>query len=175
MKPSGALKRHRTEIRRIVEFNHAANPRVFGSAARGEDTEASDLGILVGATIGETTLISLARIQIAIEELTGIKVDVRTPLDSRVCLRHEVLMAAETAYRRRKILLFFAFDCGEGGSGGGGCGTRKLRNLPDFDGIGVAADEGADEKALIKPRARSSDGDLISAGVSEGSPVSSKK
>lgn len=99
---------------------------------------------------GETTLISLARIQIAIEELTGIKVDVRTPLDSRVCLRHEDLMAAETVYRRRKTLLFFAFDCGEGGSGGGGCGTRKLRNLPDFDGIGVAADEGADEKALIK-------------------------
>ena len=51
MKPSEALQRHRTEIRRIVECNHAANPGVFGSVVRGEDTEASELDILVDASM----------------------------------------------------------------------------------------------------------------------------
>lgn len=95
MKPSEALQRHRTEIRRIVESNHAANPRVFGSVLRGEDTETSDLDILVNAIDGKTTLLSLARIQLAIEALTGVKVDVRTPLDLHERFCDEVLMAAE--------------------------------------------------------------------------------
>ena len=95
MKPSEALQRHRTEIRRIVECNHSANPRVFGSVVRGEDTEASDLDILVDAIDGKTTLISLARIQLEIEALTGIKVDVLTPLDLHERFRTQVLMESE--------------------------------------------------------------------------------
>jgi predicted nucleotidyltransferase len=95
MKPSLALERHRTEIRRIVESNQAANPRIFGSVVRGEDTETSDLDILVDGIDGKTTLLSLARIQLAIEALTGVKVDVRTPLDLHERFRDEVLMAAE--------------------------------------------------------------------------------
>ena len=62
---------------------------------RGEDTEASDLDILVDAIDGRTTLLSLARIQLAIETLTGVKVDVRTPLCLHERFRDKVLMEAK--------------------------------------------------------------------------------
>ncbi len=47
MKPSEALARHRAAIYRVVESHHARNPRVFGSALHGTDTEQSDLDLLV--------------------------------------------------------------------------------------------------------------------------------
>ena len=47
MKPSEALQMHRDEIRRIVENNDARNPRVFGSVVHGDDTDDSDLDLLV--------------------------------------------------------------------------------------------------------------------------------
>lgn len=96
MKPSEALQQHRAEIRRIVESNQAANPRVFGSVVRGEDTEESDLDILVDGIDGKTTLLSLARIQLAIEALTGVKVDVHTPLSLHERFRGEVLIEARS-------------------------------------------------------------------------------
>jgi predicted nucleotidyltransferase len=37
MKPSEALEIHRLSIRRLTHSRRAANPRVFGSAARGDD------------------------------------------------------------------------------------------------------------------------------------------
>ena len=59
--------------------NDAENPRIFGSALRGDDADGSDLDILVDPIQGKTTLYSLASIQIEIEELTGIKTEVLTP------------------------------------------------------------------------------------------------
>ena len=94
MKPSEALKLHRDAIRRIVENNHAANPRVFGSVIHGDDTDASDLDILVDEIDGLTTLVSLARIQTAIQALTGIRADVLTPLDLHERFRSQVLYEA---------------------------------------------------------------------------------
>ncbi len=47
MRPSDALQLHRADIRRVVEMNNAKNPRVFGSALRGDDTSESDLDLLV--------------------------------------------------------------------------------------------------------------------------------
>ena len=79
MKPSTALQIHSDDIRRIVLHNGARNPRVFGSASRGDDVEGSDLDILVDPIQGRTTLFSLASIQIEIEELTGVKTEVLTP------------------------------------------------------------------------------------------------
>lgn len=80
MKPSTALQIHAADIRRIVLKNDAANPRVFGSVVHGDDTEASDLDILVDPISGKTTLFSLASIQLEIQALTGIKTDVLTPM-----------------------------------------------------------------------------------------------
>ena len=60
--PSQAFAAHRAPIRRIVEAHRARNPRVFGSAARGDDTAASDLDLLVD-TVETTSLFDLAAIE----------------------------------------------------------------------------------------------------------------
>jgi predicted nucleotidyltransferase len=78
MRPSIALRTHRDAIRRIVVQNRAANARVFGSAVQGQDTEASDLDILVDPT-PETTLLDLGAIQGELSRLLGVPVDVLTP------------------------------------------------------------------------------------------------
>jgi uncharacterized protein len=47
MRPSEALAKHREEVLEIISRYPVTNLRIFGSTARGEDTEASDLDILV--------------------------------------------------------------------------------------------------------------------------------
>jgi hypothetical protein len=54
MKPSVALDAHREEIRRIVAANRGRNPRVFGSVLHQDDTEVSDLDLLIDAAEGMT-------------------------------------------------------------------------------------------------------------------------
>ncbi len=78
MRPSEALPQHRDTIRELVLRAGMANPRVFGSVLRGEDTEDSDLDILVDPA-PRTTLLDLAGLQIEIEARTGVKVDLLTP------------------------------------------------------------------------------------------------
>ena len=78
MKPSAALHAHRDAIRRIVESHRAGNARVFGSVIHGDDTDESDLDILVDPT-PETTLMDIAVIQVELEHLLGVAVDVLTP------------------------------------------------------------------------------------------------
>ncbi|MBA1445770.1 MAG: nucleotidyltransferase family protein [Chromatiales bacterium] len=78
MKPSNILARHRAAVRQIVERHNARNARVFGSVLHGEDTEESDLDILVDPT-EETTLFDLGAIQVELVELLGVKVDLLTP------------------------------------------------------------------------------------------------
>ncbi|WP_236101941.1 nucleotidyltransferase family protein [Methylotetracoccus oryzae] len=94
MKPSLALELHREDIRRIVERNDARNPRVFGSVARGEDTEASDLDLLVDPIDGRTTLISLVRMKRELEQALGVRADVVTPNGLRDRIRQGVLADA---------------------------------------------------------------------------------
>ncbi len=53
------------------------NPKVFGSAARGDDNEGSDLDILVEAPPG-TTFYDLARVELELEGVLGCKVEVLT-------------------------------------------------------------------------------------------------
>jgi hypothetical protein len=78
MKPSHILARHKAAVRQIVERHNARNARVFGSVLHGEDTEESDLDILVDPT-EETTLFDLGAIQVELVELLGIEVDLLTP------------------------------------------------------------------------------------------------
>ncbi len=77
MKPSEALEKHRLDIRRLTHSRRAANPRVFGSAARGEDVEGSDLDILVD-TRPETTLFDLGGLFEDLRATLGAPVDVVT-------------------------------------------------------------------------------------------------
>lgn len=78
MKPSDALRTHRAAVLRVMSSNRVRNARVFGSAARGEDSEVSDLDLLVDPT-PETTLFDIGAIRRELRELLGVNVDVLTP------------------------------------------------------------------------------------------------
>lgn len=78
MKPSEALHLHRAAIRRVIESHRACNVRVFGSALRGDDSEQSDLDLLVDPT-AETTLFDIGAMRRELRELLGVPVDVLTP------------------------------------------------------------------------------------------------
>jgi predicted nucleotidyltransferase len=93
MKPSAALALHREEIRRIVESHKGLNPRVFGSALHGDDVEGSDLDLLIDPGHG-LGLLGVARIALAIEEITKVRVDVRTPGDLSDSFRAEIVAEA---------------------------------------------------------------------------------
>ncbi|MCB2263789.1 MAG: nucleotidyltransferase family protein [Candidatus Thiosymbion ectosymbiont of Robbea hypermnestra] len=77
MRPSIAYQQHRKAIRRIVEHHGARNPRVFGSALHGQDSEESDLDILIDTT-WETSLFDVGAICSELTELLGVEVDVLT-------------------------------------------------------------------------------------------------
>lgn len=78
MKPSEALASNRAAIRHVVESHRARNARVFGSVLRGQDTESSDLDILIDPT-PETTLFDISAIRVELRKLLGVPVDVLTP------------------------------------------------------------------------------------------------
>ncbi|MDO8988615.1 MAG: nucleotidyltransferase family protein [Sideroxyarcus sp.] len=78
MRPSIALQNHREAIREIALRHRVRNVRVFGSVLHGEDTEDSDLDLLVEPT-SETTLFDIGAIQYELKKLLGITVDVLTP------------------------------------------------------------------------------------------------
>jgi uncharacterized protein len=77
MKPSILLAKHRDQVREILRRFRMENPRILGSAARGEDTGQSDLDILVDVPPG-TSLYDLAGVEIELEALLGCKVEVLT-------------------------------------------------------------------------------------------------
>lgn len=78
MRPSEACRKYKEIIRQVVGKNRAANPRVFGSVIHGEDTEESDLDLLVDAT-ERTTLFDIVTIERQLRETLGVNVDVQTP------------------------------------------------------------------------------------------------
>lgn len=92
MKPSVALESQREAIRHIVRLHHARNPRVFGSVVRGEDTEGSDLDLLVDPT-PDTTLLDIGAIRHELL-LLGVPVDVLTPKALPERFRASVLLEA---------------------------------------------------------------------------------
>ena len=93
MKPSEALHVHRAGLRDLIARHAALHPRVFGSVIRGEDTEDSDLDLLIEPT-PRTTLMTLAAIQIDAEKLLGVRVDVLTPKSLPLRIRARVLREA---------------------------------------------------------------------------------
>ncbi len=93
-RPSEVLRENRDLIRRVALLHRTRNLRVFGSVLRGEDTEASDLDLLVDPLPG-ATLLDLGAIQIELEKSLGISVDVLTPDDLPKKFRDQVLTEAE--------------------------------------------------------------------------------
>ena len=90
MKPSVALNKHRDKIRDIALNHRVNNVRVFGSAARGDDTDDSDLDLLVDPT-QETTLMDIGAIRLELRKLLGIPVDILTPRSLPLKFRQHVI------------------------------------------------------------------------------------
>lgn len=90
MRPSKALRTYREQIRSVVLAHRATNVRVFGSVARGEDTDASDLDLLIEPT-PETSLMDIGAIRFELKTLLGINVDVLTPNSLPDTFREQVL------------------------------------------------------------------------------------
>jgi|HubBroStandDraft_6_1064221.scaffolds.fasta_scaffold200561_2 predicted nucleotidyltransferase len=70
------LRRHRVQILAAAEAVGAANVRVFGSVARGGETSASDVDLLVDFPAAERGLFPLLTLASEIEDLIGRPVDV---------------------------------------------------------------------------------------------------
>ena len=70
-----------------------SNPRVFGSVVRGEDTEGSDLDILVDPA-PRTSLLEMARLERLLEQEVGFEIDLLTPGDLPPRFRDRVLAEA---------------------------------------------------------------------------------
>jgi predicted nucleotidyltransferase len=87
------LKEKREEILRIAAKYGARNVRVFGSAARGEAGEESDIDFLVEMEPGRS-LFDLGGLQMELEKLLGRKADVLTEGGLYWLLRRRILKEA---------------------------------------------------------------------------------
>lgn len=88
------IKRNKAAIAALVANRRAANPRLFGSALHGQESETSDIDILVDALPG-ATLFDLGALQVELEELLGKPVDLLTPGDISPAFRRRVLAEAQ--------------------------------------------------------------------------------
>ena len=93
MRPSLALSTHREAIRAIALQHRVTNVRVFGSVVHGDDTDDSDLDILVEPT-QETTMMDIAKIQLELSQLLPVAVDVLTPNGLPAKFRDQVVAEA---------------------------------------------------------------------------------
>ena len=87
------LKANRAEILRLAAEHGASNVRVFGSVARGEDDERSDVDFLVELDDGRN-LLDLSGLLMDLRELLGRDVDVVTSDGLRARIRERVMKEA---------------------------------------------------------------------------------
>ena len=79
---------HLDDLNHFLDERDITNARVFGSVARGDDTEASDLDLLIDVPPG-TSLFELVRWQDELAELLGVRVDLGTDVKTRIRERVE--------------------------------------------------------------------------------------
>lgn len=87
------LAAHRARVLELAAAAGARNVRVFGSVARAEDLEGSDLDLLVDLDDGRT-LLDLAGLTQELRELLGIPVDVATTEILKPHVREQALAEA---------------------------------------------------------------------------------
>lgn len=87
------VKSKRDEILRVAARHGAHNVRVFGSVARGEAGEGSDVDLLVDLEPGRTGL-DQAGLMLDLEELLGCRVDVVTEAGLYWLLRRRIVKEA---------------------------------------------------------------------------------
>ncbi|RME90734.1 MAG: nucleotidyltransferase [Verrucomicrobia bacterium] len=87
------LKAKREEILRVAARHGARNVRVFGSVARGEADEQSDIDLVVEFE-PERSLLDHAALWLELQELLGCKVDVVSERAIKPRIRDRVLKEA---------------------------------------------------------------------------------
>jgi predicted nucleotidyltransferase len=87
------LEERREEILRLAAKYGARNVRVFGSVARGEADEVSDIDFLVEMEPGRS-LLDLGGLQVELETVMGCHVDVVTEKGLKTRIRGRVLAEA---------------------------------------------------------------------------------
>jgi hypothetical protein len=88
------LKNNREEILKIAAKHGVFNVRVFGSVARGEATNQSDVDFLVDYSLDQISAWFPAGLVLDLEKLLGCKVDVATELALKEQIREQVLKEA---------------------------------------------------------------------------------
>jgi predicted nucleotidyltransferase len=89
----GALKAKREQILRLCARHGARNVRIFGSVARGEADEQSDIDFLVDMEPGRS-LFDMGGLLVDLRELLGCEVDVVTERGLKARIREQVLKEA---------------------------------------------------------------------------------
>ncbi|PWA10366.1 hypothetical protein DCC39_11635 [Pueribacillus theae] len=87
------LKDNREEILRIAKENGIKNLKLFGSVARSEDGEESDIDLLVSFEEGKS-LFDLIRFKQEMEEIMGKNVDVLTENAIHHSIKEKILNEA---------------------------------------------------------------------------------
>lgn len=93
MNANQLLQSNRQEILEIARRHGATNIRVFGSVARGDDRDESDIDFLVNLE-ATRSLLDLARLLRELQALLNCPVDVVTEAGLRPRLRPQVLKEA---------------------------------------------------------------------------------
>ena len=93
MELDNTLKSRREEIMKIAAKHGACNVRIFGSVARGEAGENSDIDFLVELEPGRS-LLDLSKLAVELEDLLNRKVDVVTEQGLYWLLRRRILKEA---------------------------------------------------------------------------------
>jgi predicted nucleotidyltransferase len=88
------LKEKREEILRVAEKHGARNVRIFGSVARGQADEQSDIDLLVSMDPGRS-LLDHAALWLEIQELLNYKVDIVSDRGLKPRIRERVLREAK--------------------------------------------------------------------------------
>ncbi len=90
MRPSQALASKRSDVLALAAARGATHLRVFGSVARGQDHEDSDVDLLVNLPAG-TSLLRIVGLQLDLEDTLGFKVDLCTERELHPALRQQIL------------------------------------------------------------------------------------
>ena len=93
MRPSAVLAAKRSQVIALAAARGALTVRVFGSVARGEDREGSDIDLLIDMPPG-TSLLQVVGLQFDLEDALGARVDLCTERELEPTLRHRILAEA---------------------------------------------------------------------------------
>ena len=93
MRPSQVLSLKREQLLALVAARGASRLRVFGSVARGQDREGSDVDLLIDMPEG-SSLLQIVGLQQDIQDALGIEVDLCTERELHPELRPRILAEA---------------------------------------------------------------------------------